>query len=449
VYLETYRSRYRAGRETLAGARDAFRAAGFEVSGCVTTTQVGKLSTGWNLISCYTDRRTQDELKSIFEYTAGLFDEIMIDDFWFTDCACEECDRARRARKVTAGEETFDVQGDAWEDYRLELMVRLSRSHVLGAARKVNPAVKMIIKYPEWYDRYHERGYDVGRQTRDFDRIWVGTETRDRSRPNPRVQYGAYFLMRWLGALGGAKTGGGWFDALQTTERTYVEQARQTILGGARETLLFCYGVLLENFGPADVEALRREIPELFAVAREVRQRRPAGIAAYKPPNSHPDEEQYVYDHAGMVGLPLLPVHEFPADAPAAFFPIHALKDPGLPEKLGRFIGAGRPVLLTDGLARRLSGKIALDAANVQVLKAGGRPASVLELPQEQLDSLRGPLLEALGLSFRAPAEVAVYPFADGSWVIENFRERMVRVELNGQPYDVGPRSWLWRWKEQ
>jgi hypothetical protein len=52
VYIETFRSDYLAPRETLRNAKERFLAAGFDVSGCVTTTIVGKKSTGWNIISC-------------------------------------------------------------------------------------------------------------------------------------------------------------------------------------------------------------------------------------------------------------------------------------------------------------------------------------------------------------------------------------------------------------
>ena len=112
----------------LIRARDRFRAAGFEVSGCVTTTNVGKRSTGWNVISCYTDRPTQMVLQRIFEHAASLFDEIMIDDFWFTDCKCPACDQARASKTVTITGETYPVAGDTWEDYRCELLVQLSRN---------------------------------------------------------------------------------------------------------------------------------------------------------------------------------------------------------------------------------------------------------------------------------------------------------------------------------
>lgn len=450
VYLEEFRDGYQAERAALLHARERFQQAGFDVSGCVTTTVIGKSSTGWkNTISCYTDPATQARLQAIFEYAAGLFDEIMIDDFWFTDCVCTECDAARRARTVTVGQKTFPVSGDTWEDYRCELMARVSQLRVLAAAKKVNPRVKLIIKYPQWYDRFHERGYEVIRETADFDRIWVGTEIRDYNDPRwgGTVPYEAYFIMRWLGGVGGLKCGGGWYDWLGTTERTYVEQARQTVLAGARESLLFCYGGLQGTTGPKDVEALRATIPELLAVAKQVRRRQAVGIAAYKPADSHPENEPRVFDFVGMLGLPLAPCHEFPAKAAAGFFSIHALKDKNLPAELAAFIAAGKPVLITDGLAKRLAGQVKLDAPNVQVLPVNGNPKSLLQFSQATLDGLRGSLLAPWKTDFKAPNKVGFYLFRDGSWVVENFNDEPVKVELNGKAMTVDARDWICQWK--
>ena len=449
VYVESFRDGYQAERTALQHAKERLVAAGLTVSGCVTTTKVGKATTGWGgTISCYTDPATQEKLQGIFEYAASLFDEIMIDDFWFTGCTCPECDAARRAKTVTIGQRTYPVAGDTWEDYHCELMVRMSRERVLGAAKRVNPKARLIIKYPQWYDNFHERGYEVVRETADFDRIWVGTETRDYQdkRWGGTVQYEAYFIMRWLGGIGGAKCGGGWFDWLGTTERTYVEQARQTVLGGARESLLFCYGGLQRDTGPKDVEALRANLPELLAVAQEVQRRPIIGIAAYKPPNSHPESEPRVFDFVGMLGLPLAPCHEFPADAPAAFFSVHALKDANLAARLSAFIAAGKPVLITDGLAQRLAGKVDLARPNVQVLPVKGQPKSLLELPENELNSLRAPLLRALKISLLAPNQVALYLFRDGSWVVENFSDEPAAVELNGKRLTVAARGWVHQW---
>lgn len=80
VYIETFRGGYQAEEATLKAARDFFRHAGLEVSGCVTTVQVSKPSSGGRHWVCYTNRQTQERLESIFRFTAALFDEIMIDD---------------------------------------------------------------------------------------------------------------------------------------------------------------------------------------------------------------------------------------------------------------------------------------------------------------------------------------------------------------------------------
>ncbi len=417
VFIETFRSRYTAERKTLERAKSGFAAEGFEVSGCVTTTQVGKISTGWNLISCYTNKGTQKSLQEIFEYTASIFDEIMIDDFLFTDCQCDECKKAR-------GDQT-------WADYRCELMVRVSRERILAPARVVNPNVKIIIKYPQWYDNFHNRGYEVSRETADYEKIWVGTETRDydNKRWGGKVQYEAYYIMRWLGEIGGLKTGGGWFDPYGTTENTYVEQARQTVLADAKEMLLFCYGSLLRDTGPANVEKLRTEIPGLFKLAKLVRNKPVRGILAPKPPNSDAYDEQYVFDFVGMLGLPLVPSAIIDTDAKAAFFSVHSLKDPDFSKKLKKMLTAKKPVLITDGLAKQLDG-VNLDTDNLTILKVSGNPRSLLNLTGRQLRPIRDKLLAPFGIRLEAPNKVALYLIGADCLVVENFNDGTVNVVL-------------------
>jgi len=417
VFIETFRSNYTAEWKVLENAKAKFQAEGFEVSGCVTTTIVGKISTGWNLISCYTNEETRNQLQEIFEFTASIFDEIMIDDFLFTDCECDECKQAR---------------GDkSWADYRCDLMVRVGRDRILAPARKVNPDVTIIIKYPQWYDNFHNRGYEVLLQTADYDKIWVGTETRnfEDKRWGGKVQYEAYYIMRWLGEIGGDKTGGGWFDPYGTTEDTYVEQARQTVLADAREMLLFCYGSLLRQTGPANVEKLRAEIPGLFKLAELVRGKPIKGIAAPKPPNSDAFDEQYVFDFVGMMGLPLVPTAEINTDAEAAFFPVHALKDPDFVAKLKAMLAAGKPVLITDGLARRLTG-VELDSDNLTILKVASNPRSLLKMTRQQLKTIRDKMLEPFGMKFDAPNKVALYLIGDDCLIIENFNDEPIDAVL-------------------
>lgn len=164
-------------------------------------------------------------------------------------------------------------------------------------------------------------------------------------------------------------------------------------------------------------------------------------------PNSHPQGEPRVFDFVGMIGLPLVPFHEFPEDAPAAFFSLHAAKDPELPGKLTALVASGKPVLITDGLAKRLKEQVSLRAANVHVLPVGGEPKSLLELTEDRLEAIRRPLLRPLDRSFQAPNRIALYLFEDRSWVIENFNDEPVAVQLDGNSLRVAARGWLHRWK--
>jgi hypothetical protein len=211
--------------------------------------------------------------------------------------------------------------------------------------------------------------------------------------------------------------------------------------------MLFCYGGLQRSTGPSNNLALRAEIPELLKVAKEVRSRELIGIAAYKPANSHPEKEEKVFDFVGMLGLPLVPCHEFPTNAPAAFFSVHALKDPGFAAKLGSFIKAGKPVLLTDGLVQRLSNRVDVAASNVRILPVKSQPKSLLQLGEKELNDLQRFMMTPFKTSFRSPSQVGFYLFRDGSWVVENFNDHTARVELTGKAVPVKARSWVYNWK--
>jgi hypothetical protein len=418
AFVESYRDGYTAEKSALEKAKKAFIDAGIDVSGCVTPTGIGKKSTGWKTISCYTNIPTQEQLQSIFEYTASMFDEIMIDDFLFTDCECEECVKAK---------------GDkSWSEYRNDLMVKVSRERILNPAKKVNPKASIIIKYPQWYDEFHLRGYEVIKETEDYDKIWVGTETRDPDDKNwgRKAQYEAYYIMRWLGVIGGEKTGGGWYDPYGTHPPTYVEQARQTILADAKESLLFCYGSLLSDTGPANIEKLRTEIPALFELAGIVKGKTIKGVLAPKPPNSDPHKEKYIFDFVGMLGLPLVPEPDI-KPSEAVFLSAHALKDQDLIPKLKKMIEDKTPLLITDGLFDMLKGKIGLSDGNVQILEVNGDPWSILNLDRDYLLNLRNKMLKPFGITFDAPNKVALYLMGDEYIIIENFNDEGIDAKFS------------------
>jgi hypothetical protein len=392
------------------------------VGGGVTTVGVGKPSSNWEVAGCYTDKATFDRVSELFAYAASLFDLIMIDDFFFTECECEECVAARGGR--------------SWSAYRRELMLRLARDRVLDAAHRVNPNARVIIKFPQWYEIYHHRGYDVATEPEIFDLVWAGTETRDYEHEEdlPHVaQYQGYFVMRWIGGIGGAKCGGGWFDTYATSPPTYLEQATQTILGGAREALLFSYRAFngRSERGTEDVAALTAELPAMFRLAELVNGRAPRGIVAPKPPNSHCGPDAYVFDWAGMLGLPLVPATEIPLDAPAVLLAAHILDDPTHAEKLDILIANGARVLMTTALAGQLDARIR-ESTGVQVLDIGRSPTQLRALTREQLREVRRPLLAHLGLEVDAPPMVALYPFDDDVLAVDNFNDEEVKVTLSG-----------------
>jgi len=418
VFIETYRNGYMAKEEDLKRGRDAFKKAGFITDGCVTTTGIGVESNGWKLVSNYEMPKTLEECEQIFRFTASLFDVIMIDDFLFTDDTTEISEKAR-------GE-------SSWADYRCDLMLRVSHERILKPARAVNPNVKVIIKYPQWYDNFHNRGYDVVAQTRDFDIIWVGTETRD---PNSKqwgrkAQYEAFFIMQWLTDVGGAKTGGGWFDPYGTNPKTYVEQARQTILGGARDALLFNYKTLLSDEHADNVVELRKELPLLFELAKLIHGAKPTGVLAVKIPNSDASKEMYIYDFLGMLGIPMAPLSRIDSTFPCALFATQSWQPGVFPEQFKKFINDNKPVLLTHNMKDLLQSKQVEIPRSVKVVDIPKEPRDLYNLNDKQLVDIRKPLLKALGMEISGPTRISLYLYDNGVMAVENFNDTAVSFSV-------------------
>jgi hypothetical protein len=446
VYVEAFRDGYQADAETLRAARDFFRQAGLRVSGCVTTTGLGKPSSGWRVAACYTNGKNQEHLEAIFRFAAGIFDEIMIDDFFFTDCECSECTAAKGAL--------------SWRQYREKLMLTMSRERVLGPARQVNPQVKIILKFPQWYDQFQERGYVVDKEAALYDRIWVGTELRDPSSDEwgHKQQYEGFFIYRWLAEVGGAKTGGGWFDPYGTNPAIYLDQALTTVLAGAPEVFLFHYGDLILPEYRAQAEALAERRQEYETLSKFVAGW--GGIPAYKPPSSDPGNEEYVFDQIGMLGIPLLPTARFPNKARAALFTTHALEDTEFVPELTEFLRGGGTALMSEGLGYRLNGdprlpvQESLDLKKGEYLKAvaAGHGKVVMfseALPRltyvdaqnrvaqptlevrQALEGLRQSVSEFTVTLPDAPPRVAVFPLG-GRVAVANYTELPVACRLAG-----------------
>jgi hypothetical protein len=446
VYVETFRSGYQAQEATLRAARDFFRQAGLQVSGCVTTVQVSKPSSGGRMWVCYTNRQTQERLESIFRLTAALFDEIMIDDFFCTDCQCSECVTAKGSL--------------SWQQYYEKLMVQISRERVIGPARAVNPKVKVIIKFPQWYDRFQERGYVPDQEAAIYDRIWVGTELRDPASDKwgNKQQYEGYFIYRWLTEVGGAKTGGGWFDPFGTTPTLYLDQPLTTILAGAPEIFLFNYGALISQDYHAQADALAPRRLQYEKLATFVSDW--SGIPTYKPVSSDPGDEAYILDEIGMIGIPEAPTAHFPEGARAVILTTQALGDAELLPKLLRLLAHGGTAFVSQPLAHRLNGDPRLPTAApldldkdqyVKTLDVGGgklmvfsdalphlthvdgqnRVAQLTPELRAALEELRREVSDFTVTSIEAPPRVAVYPLG-GRVAVVNYTELPVTCQLTG-----------------
>ena len=341
VYLDVFRG-YFPPEGMLRAARDHFLSEGFEVAGGITTVagpDCGKPSSRGLYWLCWSAARSQQVIRQASVLAGRLFDTIIVDDFLCTMCRCEECEAERRGRD--------------WPRFYREQMVDLARRLIIEPAKEANPNAVVIIKYPQWYDRFHCFGYDVRQQPKQFDLTWAGTETRD-----PEVEYvqpyQAYFNHRWLRSLAGERMGGAWFDRINTSPDVFVQQAYQSVLAGAQELTLFDYRHEFFEPGAPHMTALSAHFDRLRRLARDLAGRDPIGVHAYKPPDSDGEDEVYIFDYLGMFGIPVVPCSEFPGDAKAAFIPRHAAADPKLAPQLKRVVGKGATVLITSELLDQL-----------------------------------------------------------------------------------------------
>jgi hypothetical protein len=445
VLIESYRDGIFIDRELLVKVRDFFLGNGFAVNGCITTTKLPRNSNNWPDACCYSDPATRERVAEIFARTASVFDVIMIDDFFFTDCTCELCEKAR-------GEMNFD-------DYHSTIMHEVAKKDVLETVRRANPGCRVIIKYPMWYDDYHKNGYDVIRQTEVFDMTWAGTETRepDAAAWGRTPQTHAFFVMEWQNRIGKGKCGGGWFDPLSARPETYLEQARQTVLAHAKESMLYSYQYLNVQEGEpdrpgydfipgiADTETLRAERRALMKLAELVGPRKTVGVSVPKQPHHDAGTERCLASFYGMIGIPVDPAVELDPAAPAVILGTQAAEYPGINEYVAGMQEKGRPVAVTKGFAGMtgITGDCLIDITKNHSGKAGFDPKdnwNLTELPADEIQKLRDLLTEPLGIVFRAPAKVGLNLYGNDMEVIQNFRDDEVEAELDLRGRDTKER---------
>lgn len=420
LYVESFRDGVFIEKELLISLRDRFEAEGFTVCGCVTTTGLPKASDHWNAVACYSVQSVRDKLAEIFTRTAEVFDTIMIDDFLFTDCRCEECEKKRGGRN--------------FDEYVPTMLNRISREYILKPAHDINPKCKVIIKYPLWYEDFQKRGYDVIRQTRDFDLIWAGNESREPDSAEwgryPQTQ--SFYMMAWDMRIGGKKCGGGWYDTLTTLPPTYLEQARQTVLGHAKESMLFSYDRLRhDENGINDAEVLKKEIPGLIRLSDLIANKKINGVSVPKTPacDNLTGKEGYLSSFIGMIGIPVDPDIAL-RDSVPTFLGAQAAGFTGADEYVENQIAKGNHVAMSKEFAEYFA-LTPDEIGGIENLDTKGDCWNICDLPQERLDALRDYLTLPIGVKFRAPSRVALNLYDDDMEVVQNFNDFEVKVTLD------------------
>ncbi|MBP8129734.1 MAG: hypothetical protein KA184_09140 [Candidatus Hydrogenedentes bacterium] len=351
VYLEFCRAGTVIDRGTLDRARDLLLERGFAVAGGIATVPgagFGTASDGQLNWFQYEDEKTRADLERVMRDAAPVFSEIIVDDFLCTDDTSVPSQQARGSR--------------SWSDYRRDLMLDVAERTLIAPARAENPGITLVIKYPQWYDRYHLHGYDVARMTEQFDRVRVGTETRgaDTQRFGFVQPYEGFVSFRWMRDVAGAKLGGAWFDHLDCDADAFLDQAYQTVLAGAHEIILFNFADIIE--GHPGHELLRRDAARLAALAAAVDPDADRGARCYKPPHSDAGGDMYLMDYLGMLGIPLLPVSQFPEEPGVLVLPTQAAADPAVTATVTERLSGLDALFMTAGFLAAPAGEPGLSA---------------------------------------------------------------------------------------
>jgi hypothetical protein len=380
IYLETHRDLIIVDEKTIETAKKFFQSRGIKVAGGITYTvnESNRYET-----FCYTNPEHRKKVKEIAEYTAKHFDEIILDDFFFTNCKCELCIKAKGNL--------------SWTQYRLNLMTKAAQELVIGPAKAVNPKVKVVIKYPNWYEHFQGLGFNLEAGPKQFDGIYTGTETRDPDRAGQHLQqYESYLIFRYFENIKPGSNGGGWVDTggLTYLDR-YAEQLWLTLFAKAPEITLFDFRQLQrtisltdraewqgkqtsfdfdEMMKPFKLDDGKTVKPTTIARAAGITFEKvdlfvgklgnPIGVKSYKP--YHSTGEDFLQNYLGMVGVPMDIVPEFPTEPKMIVLTESAKSDTALVSKIKGQLMAGKNVTITSGLLRALQGKGIADIVELE-----------------------------------------------------------------------------------
>ena len=380
VYIEVQRNRELAGDDLLERVKKFFLDRGVRVAGGMALSDGGS---GQFRSFCYTNPKDREFVKNAAQLAARHFDEVIQDDFFFVITKYDS-DIAAKGKK-------------SWTQFRLDLMRDAAKNLVVKPARAVNPKVKMVIKFPNWYEHFQGLGYDLDQEPKIFDGIYTGTETRDPEMTDQNLQaYESYQIFRYFENIAPGRNGGGWVDtfSVRYVDR-YAEQLWDTMFAKAPEMMLFNWAAMLQPVNPGDrtnwqslhtsfdydqlLQSYRSHglagstNPNMASVAGYSLEQvdpflgklgNPIGIQCYKPYQS--TGEDFLHNYFGMIGIPIDLHPVFPTNANLILLTESAKFDPGIVAKIKRQLAAGKSVIITSGLLRALQGKGIEDIVEVQ-----------------------------------------------------------------------------------
>lgn len=376
IYLETHRDLLIVPDETLIQAKKFFQERGVEVGGGITYTidESNSFET-----FCYSNPEHRKIVKEIAEHTARHFDDFILDDFFFTSCKSD-------IEIAAKGEQS-------WTDYRLKLLTKAAEELILKPCKKINPNVKIIIKYPNWYDHFQGLGFNLEEGPQQFDAVWTGTETRNPASAQHLQNYLSYNIICYFDNLRPGYNLGGWVDAggSEMGMDRYAEQLWLTMFAKAPEINLFAYHQLIgvklnparhrtpwqgqqtsfkydEMMKPVAYNAEGKEVTPT-TIARVAgytfeliddfvhKLGKPIGIKSYKPFHSLGDD--FLQNYLGMIGLPMDMVPYFPENQQVVLLTEQAAADPQILTHIKKQLQKGGDVVITSSLLKAIPEKIA------------------------------------------------------------------------------------------
>jgi hypothetical protein len=373
VYIEAYRDHLFATDEELDRVKSYFREKGIETSGGITLAAGG--AGGQFGTFDYENPADRAECERAVRLIARHFDQIILDDFFFYNTKSDADIAAKGMR--------------SWTQYRLERMRQIARELVLAPARATNPRVRVIIKYPNWYEHFQGLGFDLDQEAHMFDAIYTGTETRDPEVTDQLLQqYESYEIFRYFSNIRPGANLGGWVDTFSTRAiDRYAEQLWDTIFAHAPEIVLFNWSPMAEmrpaeagdrsgwasrrtsfdwdtiqrqwrgsganDPGPGWARAAGASLEIADAVADQLGH--PVGLAAYKPYQS--SGEDFLHNYLGNLGIPIELTPTFPMDAPTILLTEAAAADPAIMAKIKAKLRAGGRIVITSGFLKAMQDK--------------------------------------------------------------------------------------------